>query len=206
MKKIFLTSSFADVSDIFEEKFWKKLFGKTLTFIPTASLKEEVNFYVVDAKKAFLKMGILVDELEISNASKEEIFQKIHQNEAIYISWWNTFFLLQELQKNWADKIIFDAVLNWKLYIWESAGSMVAWSNIAYVKEMDDEKVAENLLSKDSLWLVDFSVVPHFWNFSFEKATKNILEKYSTKLNLKPISNNQAILVENEKIEILKNN
>ena len=117
MKKLFLTSSFSDVVDIFQEKFGENLEGKTVTFIPTASLVEKMKFYVNSAKKAFGEFGIIVDELEISSASKEEILEKLTKNDFIYISGGNTFFLLQELKKSGADTIILDEIEKGKMYI-----------------------------------------------------------------------------------------
>ena len=43
MKKLFLASSFKDVAKIFME-FEGNVEGKTVTFIPTASIVEKVNF------------------------------------------------------------------------------------------------------------------------------------------------------------------
>ena len=72
MKKLFLTSSFADVVSLFVE-FEQHLKGKTVTFIPTASTVEKIVFYVNAAKKALEKLGLIVDELDISQASTDEI-------------------------------------------------------------------------------------------------------------------------------------
>ena len=52
MKKIFLASSFADVANLFEKFTGGECSGKTVTFIPTASLTEEVTFYVNAGKEA----------------------------------------------------------------------------------------------------------------------------------------------------------
>ena len=203
MKKLFLTSSFSDVVDIFQEKFGENLEGKTVTFIPTASLVEKMKFYINSAKKAFEKLGIIVDELEISSASKEEILEKLTKNDFIYISGGNTFFLLQELKKSGADKIILDEIEKGKMYIWESAGSIVTAPDIDYISKMDAKNKAPELDSTKWLNLVDFYTVPHLWNFPFQKISKNIVEKYSETLNIKAISNNQAIFVFDEKIETL---
>ncbi|PZM83594.1 peptidase, partial [Candidatus Gracilibacteria bacterium] len=145
-----------------------------------------------------------IDELEISTATPEEIKETIQKNDGIYISGGNTFFLLQELQNSGADKIIIDEVFNGKIYIGESAGSMIAGKNIEYAKKMDDASVAKNLISQEALGLVDFALVPHFGNFPFEEATKNIIEKYSGILDLKPISNSEAIFIQDDNINILK--
>lgn len=54
--KLFLVSSFADVSDELIS-FETELQGKTVTFIPTASKVEKVKFYVDAGKKALEKRG-----------------------------------------------------------------------------------------------------------------------------------------------------
>lgn len=46
MRKMFLSSSFKDVSDLFITFAGDNLEGKTVTFIPTAAIHEKVNFYV----------------------------------------------------------------------------------------------------------------------------------------------------------------
>ncbi|MDR0611455.1 MAG: peptidase E [Planctomycetaceae bacterium] len=51
--------------------------GKKVVFIPTASLPEKVTFYVDTDKKALKKLGMVIDELEISTASQYEIKNKL---------------------------------------------------------------------------------------------------------------------------------
>jgi dipeptidase E len=202
MKKMFLASSFADVAELFVKFTDGQCVGKTVTFIPTASLNEEVNFYVEDGKEALIKQGMIVDELEISTATKEEIKSKLQQNDYIYITGGNTFFLLQELRKSGADEIITEQINLGKVYIGESAGSIIVSNNIEYVKEMDDFTIALNLDSFVSLGLVDFYPLPHYESFPFEEIVENIIANYTGKINLFPISNTQVIMVDGEKIEV----
>lgn len=203
MKKLFLASSFKDVANIFAD-FEKDLKGKTVTFIPTASKVEKVVFYVNSGKKALQKLGLIIDELDISTASNDEINSKLRNNDFIYITGGNTFFLLQELKKTGADKIIIDEINKGKLYIGESAGAIVISANIEYAKRMDDVKKAPNLTEFNGLNLVDFYVIPHYTNFPFEKTVEKIIEDYSSKLNLSPISNKDAILVVDNKIDFIQ--
>ncbi|CEN38656.1 conserved hypothetical protein [Capnocytophaga canimorsus] len=165
MKNIFLCSSFSEVASIFETFAGVENKGKIITFIATASLVEEVTFYVDTAKKTFEKMGFIIDELEISTAKYSEIKEKIQQNDFIYISGGNTFFLLQELKKSGADTIIIEEIKKGKTYIGESAGSMVLSSNIEYVTLMDDVAKAPELQSFVGLDVIDFYPVPHYTNF-----------------------------------------
>lgn len=201
MKKLFLSSSFQDVTNIFTE-FEKDLIGKTVTFIPTASIVEKVTFYVTSGKKALEKMGLIVDELEVSTASTDEITSKIKQNDFIYVTGGNTFFLLQELKRTGADHLIIDEVNAGKLYIGESAGAIVTSPNIEYAKGMDSEKEAPDLDNLDALGLVDFYTVPHHTNQPFKKAAQSIIDTYSATLPLSPISNHDAILVSGNNLDI----
>ena len=204
MKKLFLASSFMDVADIFAD-FEKDLNGKTVTFIPTASKMEKVVFYVEEGRKALEKMGLVVKELDISTASTAEITDKIKNNDFIYVTGGNTFFLLQELKRTDADQIITDEVNAGKLYIGESAGAMVASANIEYAKGMDSAEKAPDLENYDALGLVDFYTVPHYNNSPFKKIGQKIVDTYSSVLNLSPISNHEAIAVSGDEIAIKKN-
>src|SRR5690606_41211007 len=51
MKKLFLSSSFCDVAKYLTDFCGEELKGKTVTFIPTASLVEEYAGYVENDKK-----------------------------------------------------------------------------------------------------------------------------------------------------------
>lgn len=202
MKKMFLASSFVDVADLFVKFTSGACVGKTVTFIPTASLVEEVNFYVAAGKEALEKCGLIVDELEISTAPKEEIDSKLQKNDYIYITGGNTFFLLQELKRTGADKIIKEQVSLGKMYIGESAGSIVTSRNIEYAKDMDDFTVAPDIDSFLSLGMVDFYPVPHHTNFPFKESAETIISSYSGKIDLCPISNTQVIIVNGDAFEV----
>lgn len=202
MKKMFLASSFIDVADLFLKFTGKRCEGKTVTFIPTASIVEEVNFYVAAGKKALEKCGIIVDELEISTTSKEEIESKLKENGYIYITGGNTFFLVQELKRTGADKLIKEQVGLGKLYIGESAGAIAMSRNIEYVKDMDDFTAAPHIDSFSSLGMIDFYPVPHHTNFPFKEAVESIITRYDGKIDLCPISNSQAIIVKGSEFEV----
>ena len=105
-RKLFLASSFKDVAKLFADFTGEELKGKSVTFIPTASIPESVKFFVSSGRKALEELGLTVDELELTQATGEEIRNKLEKNDYIYITGGNTFFLLQELKKTGADKIL----------------------------------------------------------------------------------------------------
>ncbi len=202
MKKLFLSSSFKDVSGLFPSFIGEEISGKKATFIPTAAKHEKVNFYVKSGKTALEKLGIVVEEVDVSSDDVLEIKRAIETNDFIYISGGNTFFLLQELKKTGTDKIIFEQINAGKPYIGESAGSIVVSPDIEYVKDMDNCMEALELTSYDSLHAIEFYPLPHYTNFPFKKIVEKIIKQYTSELALVPISNSQVILVNGDEVEV----
>lgn len=87
-------------------------------------------------------MGLIVDVLDISIAPSAEISSKMKENDFIYVTGGNSFFLLQELKRTGADQVIINEVNSGKLYIGESAGAIITAANIEYAGEMDSIKKA----------------------------------------------------------------
>ena len=202
MIKLFLASSFKDVAKQFAN-FETNLIGKRVTFIPTASIVEEVTFYVSAGRKSLEKLGLIIDELELSTATAEEIEHKIKYNDFIYITGGNTFYLMQELIRTGADQLILSEVHSGKLYIGESAGAIITSSNIEYVQKMDRVEKAPLLTNYTGLSLVEFSPLPHFKSFPFTKIVDKIVSDYEKQLHLIPIRNKEAIIVANHEMKIV---
>ncbi|MFQ8705052.1 MAG: Type 1 glutamine amidotransferase-like domain-containing protein [Thomasclavelia sp.] len=83
----------------------------------------------------------------------------------MYIIGGNIFFLLHELRKIGADKIIIQEINKGKLYIGESAGAIIIAPNISYSAEMDVLEKAFDLSDYTGLNLIDFNVVLHYDNY-----------------------------------------
>lgn len=144
MKRIFLSSLFSQVRGLFENYAGDSLAGKRVAFIPTAARHETINFYVKSGMKALEKSGLIVDVLDVSTAPQSDISRILTAADVIYISGGNTFFLLQELNKSGAGQMIIDHIEAGKLYIGESAGSVILAPDIGYVKSLDDCRAARN--------------------------------------------------------------
>ena len=204
MRKLFLSSYFSGVASLLPDFVGGTCSGKKIVFIPTASLPEKVNFYVSADRKALVKLGFVIDELEIGNALPEEITNRLTNADFIFVEGGNTFFLLQEMKRTGSDKLIIEHINNEKPYIGASAGSMILSKNIDYVKYMDNPEAAPALNGNFSaLSIVNFCIVPHCTNFPFKKAAERIIFEYSNMLDLRPISNNQVITLNGDNIERL---
>jgi len=196
---IFLTSSFAEVVDLFVRFTGGECRGRTVTLIPTASLAEEVNSYLVAAREAFVEAGLVIDELEVSTATQDEIVSKLERGDYIYVSGGNTFFLLK---RTGADRLIAEQVRAGKCYIGESAGSAILAPSIDYIRALDDVTAAPDLESYTALGLVDFYPLPHYRNAPFDEAVEQVLKEHGQVLALRRFSNNQAIVVSGGHAEI----
>lgn len=195
MQKLFLASLFKDVFQIFIDFANENLVGKTVTFIPTAAIPDKLDFHIRYNKELLAKMGLIVDELEISTASHSDIVKKLENNEYIYVAGGNTFFLLQEMNRTGTGNLIKTQINTGKLFIGESAGAILVAPDIEYSKDTDNPLMAPNLKSYDALNIVDFYPVPHYNDASLKEAVDIVISKYGTKLPLVPFSNSQAILV-----------
>lgn len=203
MSKLFLSSYFSGVVKLLPD-FAGDCSGMKVVFIPTASIHEKVSFYVGADLKSLAKLGMVVEQLEVSTATHNEIVNKLSGADCIFVEGGNTFFLLQEFRRTGADKLIVEHINNGKLYIGASAGSVVASGNIEYLKYMDDADAAPGLNGDfSSLCLVDFSIVPHCADFPFKKVAQKIIAEYSDKLDLRSINNKQVIVVDGNRVEQL---
>lgn len=201
MRKLFLSSYFSEVASLFAAFAENTCPGKNVVFIPTASKHEEVTFYVDEDKKTLEGLGMTVVELDVSSAPYEEIAAKISGADYVFIEGGNVFFLLQELRRSRADKLIIEHISRGKPYIGASAGSVIVSEDVGYVKDMDEPDAAPDLNGDFSaLAIVDFCIVPHYTDFPFQEIAGKIVKEYSGKLDLCPISNNQAVVVDGDTV------
>lgn len=203
MKKLFLTSVFAKTAKEFK-KFYGETNGKSAVLIPTAAKAEGgSSIYIRKQHRVLERLGLNICVLDISVAESNEIMAKLLNSDIIYIGGGNTFYLLQELKRSGADKLIKEQVLLGKAYIGESAGAVVAAPCIDYIEDMDKRDAAPNLKDCSALDLVDFYTLPHMNSFPFIRASRMIAEKHSNDLKLLPITNRQAVCVYGNEIKIL---
>ena len=145
MKKLFLTSVFAKTAKEFK-KFYGETNGKSAVLIPTAAKAEGgSSIYIRKQHRVLERLGLNICVLDISVAESNEIMAKLLNSDIIYIGGGNTFYLLQELKRSGADKLIKEQVLLGKAYIGESAGAVVAAPCIDYIEDMDKRDAAPNL-------------------------------------------------------------
>ena len=204
LKNMILTSSLYESIELVKKFLDKNTESKKILFIPTATNVDEYKKYIYLTQKAFEDFGYEVENFDISIFSEEIAKEKLSQAKIVFISGGNTFYLLQELKRKNLIPYLKERIENGLLYIGESAGSVIAAPDIEYASIVDDKTLATELDDYTGLNLVDFYIVPHFEEEPFVESSRNTVELYKDKLDLKLINNKEAILVENNNFTIIK--
>mgnify|MGYP001648501516 FL=1 len=199
-----LTSSLYESIELVKKFLDKNTESKKILFIPTATNVDEYKKYIHLTQKAFEDFGYEVENFDVSIFSEEIAKEKLSEAKIVFISGGNTFYLLQELKRKNLIPYLKERIENGLLYIGESAGSVIAAPDIEYASIVDDKTFTTELDDYTGLNLVDFYIVPHFEEEPFVESSRNTVELYKDKLDLKLINNKEAILVENNNFTIIK--
>lgn len=119
----------------------------------------------------------------------------------IFVEGGNTFFLLQELKRTGADQMLIREVNLGKVYIGESAGAIVACPDIGYSTVMDAPEKAPDLSLRT--FPGGFLCSSHLGNREMGAAAEEIVRKYGQEIELKVLTDDQAVFVQGESTEIL---
>lgn len=203
MGKLMLTSTFAPVSHMLG-RLEPELKGRTVTFIPTASMKDATGIFNRMAKWRLRALGLNVREIDVAVASYHDIRDTIASSDMIYVTGGNTFYLMQALRYSSADRLIEQAVHDGIIYIGESAGAVVAGPNIEYIKRMDSEDPAPYLNGYTGMGMVDFNIVPHIDGPTLGESAADIMLHDDGTHTLVPIRDDQAVLVNGPRIELVE--
>lgn len=165
-------------------------------FIPTASELEEDRWYMEKDKQDLENMNFQIVNIDITNERKNEIQQKFNIVDAIFVAGGNCFYLLQQLKEKDILKDLIEFANN-KIYVGSSAGSCITCPSIEYAQKLDDKTQAPLLKDCSAMNLIDAFILPHYK--SKEKYTRladEIIKEYNN-LNFLPLTNEQAIIVNN---------
>jgi putative dipeptidase E len=191
---LFLCSHFSSVGDLIKEQ----IANKKIVFVPTASIREGYTGYVGSARKLFKKLGAQLIEIDISTEELAKIKEAFEEADVIYFTGGNSFFLIDQLRKTGADKLLKQHIIEkGKLFIGESAGAIVCAPTISYIKKMDPIPKDYSQSDNRGLSLIDFYVLPHYLTAPFKKATEQIVQALPD-LELCAINNSQAIIVQDD--------
>lgn len=137
-------------------------------------------------------MGFAYKNVDLKD-KLEVIKKELKASDIIYVNGGNTFYLLDWVRKSDLDKYLGELLVEGKIYLGVSAGSILAGPDIAIAGwDPSWDKNIPSLKDTSGLNLVPFAVSPHF-----EENERELLERKSKEVNYPviPITNKQAILV-----------
>jgi len=181
------------------------LHGGRLAYITTAAAVEPWGFaHTMLTRRQLRQLGFRVTELDVSTAAAPDVRSTLSDADCIYVGGGNSFFLLQGLRRSGADARLAERIADGIPYIGESAGSVIMSPDIGYCSIMDRTDRAPGLRDYKGLGLTDFHVVPHLGNPTMGQAARLIVERYSTELDLRALTDRQSLLVRDGGITMLQ--
>jgi dipeptidase E len=196
-KKLFLTSN--GITPPLTEPFLKFLEKSpaemTVAFIPTAADPDPSPnpHYVAQAKKELIDLGFKVTDIDLKKYNEDSLKEELQKADIIYVGGGNTFYLLHWAKQSGLNNIIHDLINQGKIYIGNSAGSVLAGPNIelaGWIIHQDDNDL--NLEDLTGFNMVPFAISPHYNNhhqIHISKLSENLT------YDVIPLTNFQAIQV-----------
>jgi len=165
----------------------------------TTPYKDEDKGFLESDRKAIKDAGFQFSELYIEGKDTEFLIKELKNKDIIYVQGGNTFYLMKHLRLSGLDKLLPGLLEQGMVYFGTSAGSYVAGMSIE-TGRWKKRKPQFGLTDLSGVKLVPFSVFAHY-----EESHNSIIRKNLKTLNhpLKILTDDQALLVRGEKIELV---
>lgn len=183
-----------------------KLVGKPaesikLVYILTAANVEPGNKdWLINNLKQMSNAFGEVDIIDLAVLESNEIRERVEWADAIVVGGGNTYYLLYQVRKSGLDKIL-PGLLEKRVYVGISAGSIIMTPSINVAEIDDGDKNDVGLKDTSGLGFVDFEVSPH----TPESVSHEANQEYAKSIRNKLISfdDNMAVKVDGDMVEIV---
>lgn len=197
MKRIYLTSqSSRDARRIAQEI---NLVHPKTAFIYTAAEQEYLDAdWFLSMKRSLIDNGFDIVEYTVTGKTYDDILEFISSVDVIYVCGGNTFHLMEMTLESGFDKVL-QNVLDEKIYIGQSAGSVLLGNSIA----LKSNPPKTDLTNFDGLKLVNFTIVPHWGRADAKKDKLALFEKmYDLDDNVVLLKDGSYIFTDGDTYEI----
>lgn len=117
-------------------------------------------------------LGFSFDFYNISNKTNDQIVGDLARYAVMYVEGGNSYYLLQEAQKNGFGELVAKKVKEGMVYIGTSAGSVIVGPDIEPVRREETTPLAPELKGTKAFGIVTFVVMPH-WGDPNRRALYN---------------------------------
>lgn len=201
--KLFLTSVAVNVLDKIIPLLPKNPRELSVAFIPTAAAPYESRKWMDDDRNKLIKIGFNVIDFDLNSKTEEKVRETLSKVDIVFVAGGNTFYLLEKVRQSGFDKVVKDLINKGLIYIGSSAGSIILGPTIEPIKYLDDRSKAPDLSDDYGMKFIDFIVLPHFDNKQYDQAYRELMSEYKDKYRLEPLADNQVIVIDGDKFEIL---
>ncbi len=171
MKQIYLTSQFRSVAHKIAKDINIKN-PKTAFIYTAAELEYFEEEWFQKTKESLKENNFDIYDYTVTNKSYDEILNFLQDKEVIFVCGGNTFYLLEKTLESEFDRVL-DEVLENKIYIGHSAGSVLLGNSVA----LKTNPPKTNLKNFDGLKKVNFTIVPHWGRESARESKLALFEK-----------------------------
>lgn len=204
MKKLFLASYFAYVSDLLFPLLSKEPRYMKVAFITTAANLYTIKplWYLGDRLK-LVQMGFQVVDIDLKHKTKAKLEKELNNFDVIFVCGGNTYYLLEWVQKSGFAEVVAHLISKGVIYVGSSAGSALACKTIEHIEDLDDRSKA-TLTSYTGLGFTQKLIIPHFGDKKIKDETSRIIEKWDNGENeLALLNNNQVLVIEGDREQVV---
>ena len=198
--KILLTSSGLFIPKFLPAIVKKPIEQAKIGWVTTASKGVEDLTYLGQHRDMMNELGWNFEEIDIDGKSQAELRKLFSDKDVVHVEGGNTNYLLMAIRKTGFAQIIKELIERGVIYVGSSAGSYIMCPTIEMATWKKDNKPRYGLKDLTGLNYVPFLLFAHYkpeYDEILKKALKNI------KYPLKIITDKQAILVDDKKVELL---
>jgi dipeptidase E len=193
--KAFLCADFSPDAMSKIDLYIGDLSGKRVLLITTAAIGEG---FLPDGQKndePFISRGASVTRYDIAGKTNDDVTAYIKEADIVCVAGGNTFYLLQHLKACDFKSVLSEGWAQDKIYIGSSAGSIVAYPDIEFIKPMDDPSRA-NLDDTRGFGWVDFLFLPH-WKTptmpAMARAAEDIIAAHDGEIPMMAFEDHQVV-------------
>lgn len=156
--------------------------------------------FVEKQREKMKEIGWQFEEIDIEGRSQDELRKVFSTKDAILVEGGNTFYLLKAIKETGFDEVIKELIDKNILYIGVSAGSYVMCPTIEMTTWKSDSRNRFGLTDLTALNYVPFLLSAHY---DPKNDDKLILGIKSTKYPVKILTDKQALLILDDKVELI---
>jgi dipeptidase E len=169
--------------------------GARIGFVPTAGHPYPDPSFVREDRARIIELGFSVTDIDFAAVSAQELRGKLEQVDVLFVAGGNTFYLLQEVQRNDLAPVLVEFVKEGLPYVGASAGAVLAGPSVVPVTKIDDPSEAPLLNGFEGLGLTQTVVLPHFGKEKYLPLYDAILLEYATAFRLQPLRDSEALIL-----------